>query len=518
MMRGATSMLSTFRFVTRWIMVPTLLVVCSAATANVVWEDYQGQKSILGSNNQNKAGPDYDNATGSAETDLANLRAIAATPSNATRTGTSSTVDNSAASLTLCDTSPSGDPAGSGVACLADAQGRVVYALIKFPQAGSYSIAVAHDDEVDLDFSSDYSNTSYRSASYDLPVATAGSWTNDENTFETLGTVNAPAANSCVVMRLYWNNAGGRNFLRLRWTKPNSTVEIIPGGQMFDPGTASSSNGCNASITGPGTITLNKAIGASGRVAAADQFTVAVALDSTGAVAASATTSGTGTGQQATTGATIVGVGTTYRLTDAMATGSTNTIASYIPTIACTRNGTAFTPGGAAPLWTTTAAANDQVVCTITNTRAPPITVSKAAFPIYDPVNITTNPKFLPGGALQYLVTISNPGPAITTNTLVIVDPLPATLRMFVGNINGTGRPVVFSDGSTSSTLTFTYTSLSSTTDDVDFSNNGGVSWTYTPVPDGQSYDAAVTHVRIKPKGSMAAGSSAQFLFQVALD
>jgi trimeric autotransporter adhesin len=37
----------------------------------------------------------------------------------------------------------------------------------------------------------------------------------------------------------------------------------------------------------------------------------------------------------------------------------------------------------------------------------------------------------------------------------------------------------------------------------VDFSNDGGVTWTYVPVPDGAGYDAAVTDIRMRPKGTM---------------
>ncbi len=510
-------------FYVAWAVLAAAFALPMTAHANIVWEDYQGRSGVFGTSNQDKPGPDYENNSTPPEDDLPNLRTIAANIANATRTGTDATIDYASTSGTLCNTSNSSagagyDAAGTGAACQADAQGRVMYALIKFPQAGSYTMSVAHDDEVDLDLSSNYSSTAYRSASYDLPVASASGFTG-ETTFEDLGAVTAPAANSCTLLRLYWNNRGGQTHLHLRWTKPNSTVEIVPGSQLFDPGVASSATGCVGSITAAGTsITLNKVVAASGRVTAADQFMVAIANNSSGAIAANATTSGSGTGQQASTGAAAVGVGTLYRLTDSMAAGSANTIASYVPTIACTRNGTAFTPGGAAPSWTTSAAANDQVVCTITNTRQPPLAVAKTTYPIYDPVNVTTNPKFVPGGALQYVVTVTNPGAAVTTNTLVITDPVPASLRMFVGNIGGTGKPVVFYDGAPSSTLTFTFTSLSSTTDDVDFSNNGGVSWTYTPVPDGQNYDAAVTNVRIRPKGSMAAGSSAQFLFQAALD
>ena len=61
----------------------------------------------------------------------------------------------------------------------------------------------------------------------------------------------------------------------------------------------------------------------------------------------------------------------------------------------------------------------------------------------------------------------------------------------------------LFVNGTPSSALTWTFTSLSSTTDDVDFSNDGGTTWTYVPVPDANGYDAAVTHLRLRPKGTM---------------
>ncbi|MGH6633946.1 MAG: spore coat protein U domain-containing protein, partial [Sphingopyxis sp.] len=56
--------------------------------------------------------------------------------------------------------------------------------------------------------------------------------------------------------------------------------------------------------------------------------------------------------------------------------------------------------------------------------------------------------------------------------------------------------------------LTYGFTSLSSTADDLEFSNNGGASWTYAPVADTNGVDANITHVRVRPKRAMAAGSS----------
>lgn len=138
-----------------------------------------------------------------------------------------------------------------------------------------------------------------------------------------------------------------------------------------------------------------------------------------------------------------------------------------------------------------------------------PITVVKASQAYSDPLNGITNPKRIPGGYVHYMITVVNPAPyPIDPNTIIVADPTPANLTLFVNSLPGSNAPVLFQDGGTSSALTFTYTSLSSTTDDVDFSKDGAATWDYTPVPDGSGLDAAVTSIRIRPKGSMAANSS----------
>lgn len=488
------------------------------ARAQVLWEDYQGTGNITGSSNQDKPGPAYDNTTGGVTERLNALFAIAANPANTTRTGSSGTIDYLGE---MCNTGGSGsagyDPAGTGSACQADAMGRVAYALIKFPSAGVYQFEASHDDEMDLALSTNYTSTSYRTVTYNLPVGTK-SWFTGETNFEYVGRVFSATANSCALLRIYWNNYAGSNQLRLRWDRPGTNDEIIPATQLLNPSQSSSATGCTGSVVAVGEITLTKSIAASGRAAAADQFTIATTDNSSGSLIASATTSGSGTGTQASTGVTQVGAGIVYALTDAMATGSTNALASYIPTIACTRNGTGFTPGGAAPTWTVSAAANDQIVCTITNTRQPPITVVKAVVPVFDPYNGVTNPKFIPGAGLDYTIGISNPGAVVSSNSLVIVDPLPSNVTLYVGDLSGGGTgPVVFVDGSPSSTLSYTFSGLASTTDDVDFSKDGGATWTYVPVPGGSGYDPLVTTLRIRPKGTMASGSSFTARFRLAV-
>jgi hypothetical protein len=607
------------------------------AHAQVQWEDFQGNSRVTGTSGQDYPGPNYPNGTGTSATRLAALRAIAATPSNAVRSGTSQDINFVASSLTLCDLDS--DPAGTSAACRRDAQGRVMYAVLKLPYAGNYSFSIAHDDDIDLDFSTAYANTDYRNGSYDVAIGVAQEYTSSDTVYETLtGTVNAPTANSCVLVRLYWNNVGGRNFLRLRWTRPltnssSSTVtEIIPSAQYMLPGTTS---GCGGSVTTVGrTLTLNKVVAASGRADPTDQFTVSIA-NSSAAVLKTATTSGSGTGQQASTGAYFVTAGTTYQLIDTMASGSRFGLNAYSGTLACTVNGTTLsaTATGTTGVWTITVpssgATTQSIICNITNTRAsrqlridktwvgavvnnavrippttgfstntaqlnsvasaanetdqgtvitvltgtgtlpaevftvgnasmygsslsctdgtvsgtdgqqsntlaigaagtlivctytnsyrPPMTLTKTSAAYWDPLNLTNNPKMIPGGLVTYTVTGTIPSSyTVTSGTIAIVDHLPARARLVVSDIGAAASgPVAFAPGI--SGLTYSFGGLASTSDDVDFSNDGGLSWSYIPTPGPNGVDSNVTSIRVMPKGAMAAGSTFSLNFRVQI-
>jgi uncharacterized repeat protein (TIGR01451 family) len=361
----------------RWL-IGAVLAIClgNAAAQAVRWEDYRGNDRV-GTVYTGPAGaPTFANNTGTGAARLNALRAIAADPANAVRTGTVADINYRAAANNLCNQD---SPASSVASCNLQAMGRVSYALIQFPQAGTYNVSIAHDDNVELGFSSDYANTAYRTASYDVPVGTVSDWTANEDTYVSLGSFTAANANSCALVRMYWLNHGGINHARLRWTLPGSgTPVIIPSTAFRDPAAAASATGCNGSIIGNGTtITLNKVLGAP-RAEASDQFTVQIGTTSTAGTVREATTAGSGVGQQASTGALAVTTGTTYYLRDTMATGSASTLAgAYTASIGCTRNGSALTPAGASPTWNVTAAANDQIVCTVTNTARPILRLSK---------------------------------------------------------------------------------------------------------------------------------------------
>ena len=147
----------------------------------------------------------------------------------------------------------------------------------------------------------------------------------------------------------------------------------------------------------------------------------------------------------------------------------------------------------------------------------PAISVAKTSSPVSDPVNGSTGPKFIPGAVADYVVVVSNSAAGSPdANTVVAGDAVPNGLKLFVGNLGGAGSgPVAFTDGSPSSGLTYSFTSLASTTDSPSFSNNGGASYAYVPSPDADGYDAAVTHFRVVPSGTMAGAGGSSTSFQL---
>ncbi len=121
-----------------------------------------------------------------------------------------------------------------------------------------------------------------------------------------------------------------------------------------------------------------------------------------------------------------------------------------------------------------------------------------------DPLNGTTNPKTIPGATVRYTVRVGNSDAAqiVDSNSLVVVDPVPAGTSLRVVDIAGAGSgPVRFIDSSPASGLNYVYSGPASATDDLAFSNDGGVSFTYVPTPDADGVDANVTHLRVSARG-----------------
>ena len=136
-------------------------------------------------------------------------------------------------------------------------------------------------------------------------------------------------------------------------------------------------------------------------------------------------------------------------------------------------------------------------VCFVQNPD-PILQVTKVANVLSDPVSGTTSPLAMPGAIAQYTVSVTNQGVgSVDAGTVEITDVLPANTALFVSTAGG--DPVSFVDGSPASGLNFTFAS------DVEFSNqpNGGAPYNYSPSPDVDGFDPAVTGIRVNPGGPM---------------
>lgn len=152
----------------------------------------------------------------------------------------------------------------------------------------------------------------------------------------------------------------------------------------------------------------------------------------------------------------------------------------------------------------------------------PALTITHTARPLSDPVNGTTDPKSIPGATVINETTVQNSGTgSVDNNSVVITETIPADMALLVVDFDGvTAGPVRFTDGSPSSGLSYNYNSLGNNGDDIEFSNDGGASYSYTPVPDANGVDAAVTNIRIHPgnrlRGDTGSGApSAVFAFKM---
>ena len=195
----------------------------------------------------------------------------------------------------------------------------------------------------------------------------------------------------------------------------------------------------------------------------------------------------------------------------AQGTDNTNRFAFRIPLPAGVSIGTSLT--STATIGGETSEFGGNVIVT----AGPTLLVAKTSQSVSDPVNGSTNPKSIPGATKLYTVRVTNQGGgAVDSNALVVLDPIPPNTRLYVADLGAPGSgPVSFVDGAPSSALTWTFTALNSVTDDVDFSNDGGTTWTYVPTPGADGSDTAVNALRLRPKGTMAGNGGGDTWFEL---
>ena len=169
--------------------------------------------------------------------------------------------------------------------------------------------------------------------------------------------------------------------------------------------------------------------------------------------------------------------------------------------------------------------ANDSVTDTIAALVGPDLVVTKQATGISDPINLSVNPLAIPGSIIEYTVSVENQGAGtVDADTMHIIDQIPSDGCVIVDDIAAVGSgPVDFADGSPSSGLTYTFSTLGDIFDDVAFSNDGGATYNYTPTSGVSGCDSAVTHIDINPRGQFAADTGsgspeAAFSFRVVIN
>jgi hypothetical protein len=138
------------------------------------------------------------------------------------------------------------------------------------------------------------------------------------------------------------------------------------------------------------------------------------------------------------------------------------------------------------------------------------ILILKSVQAYSDPVNLQNNPKAIPGAVMVLTIQVTNRGGGVDSDTVVITDPMPANTVVFANDINGTGSgPLVITEGTSVSGLSYAFESLGSTTDNISFSNDNGASYVYTPIPNVDGYDSAVTDIKVSLSGPFNASNGA---------
>ncbi|WP_337828001.1 prealbumin-like fold domain-containing protein [Pseudonocardia sp. TMWB2A] len=192
--------------------------------------------------------------------------------------------------------------------------------------------------------------------------------------------------------------------------------------------------------------------------------------------------------------------------------GGGATAALYNTTVSCT-GGTPLA-SGAPGRSITIQASNTPTTCTYTNLFVGPLTVTKTSAPVWDPANLTTNPKMIPGSYVDYTIDVKSPATTADSNSVIVTDALPSQINLCVAAVGQCTLPVRWTVGT--SGLTYTYTSLAGTTDDVSFSTDG-TNWNYVPVAGADGTDPAIRHVRVNPKGAMNPNSQFSILLRTLI-
>ena len=111
----------------------------------------------------------------------------------------------------------------------------------------------------------------------------------------------------------------------------------------------------------------------------------------------------------------------------------------------------------------------------------------------------------LPGGTVDYLITVQNSGNAPPNyDSVIVTEALPPELALVITDFAPGSGPVQYQDGSPASGLSCPFVNLLQH-DGLFFAfSTDGTNFNHPPTDSGDGTDPAITHVRISPTGFMA--------------
>lgn len=137
------------------------------------------------------------------------------------------------------------------------------------------------------------------------------------------------------------------------------------------------------------------------------------------------------------------------------------------------------------------------------------MTITLSSMTTWDAVRGTNRPLAVPGSKGRASLLVSNPDLVpLDGGSIALIYQVPPRTSVALDGDGATASPIIgFTDGSPASGSTLNYTQ-DSAVDDVDFSADGGATWNYSPSAGNRASEAAVTHLRFRPRGAMNAKSS----------
>ena len=133
--------------------------------------------------------------------------------------------------------------------------------------------------------------------------------------------------------------------------------------------------------------------------------------------------------------------------------------------------------------------------------EAPDLSAVKSVSIESDPINGTTGPFAIPGAFVRYSIRVENSGEGVVdANTISLDDILDPNTALFVGDLDGSGGPIIFTDGTglDASGVTLNFTTLGDPADGVIFRDSANAS--ITPVA---PFDVNVSSFELNFTGTM---------------